>query len=81
MQVKEAAKLIRSCDVVLENFRPGVMDRLGLGYDQFVETQPKLVYASINGVGAHGPYANRRVYDAVIQAISGFASLKGDDST
>lgn len=78
---KEVAKrLIQSSDVVVENFRPGVMDRLGLGYDQFVETQPKLVYASINGVGAHGPYANRRVYDAVIQAISGFASLKGDDA-
>ena len=73
-----AAKLIRSSDVVLENFRPGVMDRLGLGYDLFQQDHPKLVYASINGVGAYGPYANRRVYDAVIQAISGFAALKGD---
>ena len=73
-----AAKLICSSDVVLENFRPGVMDRLGLGYDMFKRDQPKLVYASINGVGDHGPYANRRVYDAVIQAISGFAALKGD---
>ena len=78
-QGKEVAqRLIQSSDVVVENFRPGVMDRLGLGYDQFRNTQPKLVYASINGVGAYGPYANRRVYDAVIQAISGFASLKGD---
>ncbi|MEE6246716.1 MAG: CoA transferase [Pseudomonadota bacterium] len=78
-QGKEVAqRLIQSSDVVVENFRPGVMDRLGLGYDQFRHTQPKLVYASINGVGAYGPYANRRVYDAVIQAISGFASLKGD---
>ena len=78
-QGKEVAqRLIQSSDVVVENFRPGVMDRLGLGYDRFRHTQPKLVYASINGVGAYGPYANRRVYDAVIQAISGFASLKGD---
>ena len=75
-----AAKLIRSCDVVLENFRPGVMERLGLGYDEFKQRHRKLVYASINGVGAYGPYANRRVYDAVIQAISGFAALKGDSA-
>ena len=75
-----ATRLIGGSDVVIENFRPGVMDRLGLGYQRFQPTQPKLVYASINGVGAHGPYANRRVYDAVIQAISGFAALKGDDT-
>ena len=56
------------------------MDRLGLGYDEFKKSHRKLVYASINGVGAYGPYANRRVYDAVIQAISGFAALKGDSA-
>ncbi len=54
------------------------MNRLGLGYDTFKETHPKLVYASINGVGSTGPYANRRVYDAVIQAISGFTALRVD---
>jgi len=73
-----ARKLVATADVVMENFRPGVMDRLGLGYEQFREAQPKLVYASINGVGSVGPYANRRVYDAVIQAISGFTTLKPD---
>ena len=73
-----ATKLIQSADVVLENFRPGVMDRLGLGYDVFKENHPKLVYASINGVGSVGPYANRRVYDAVIQAVSGFTALRVD---
>lgn len=73
-----ARQLIKSADVVLENFRPGVMDRLGLGYDEFKESHPKLVYASINGVGSVGPYANRRVYDAVIQAISGFTALRID---
>lgn len=73
-----ATKLIQSADVVLENFRPGVMDRLGLGYDVFKENHPKLVYASINGVGSIGPYANRRVYDAVIQAVSGFTALRVD---
>ena len=73
-----ARKLILSADIVLENFRPGVMDRLGLGYSAFRETHPKLVYASVNGVGSTGPYANRRVYDAVIQAISGFTALRVD---
>ena len=73
-----ATKLIQSADVVLENFRPGVMDRLGLGYDAFKESQPKLVYASINGVSSIGPYANRRVYDAVIQAVLGFTALRVD---
>lgn len=70
-----ARKLVASADVVMENFRPGVMDRLGLGYDTFKAAQPKLVYVSINGVGPDGPYAGRRVYDAVIQAITGFANL------
>ena len=73
-----ATRLIQSADVVLENFRPGVMDRLGLGYEAFKEHNPKLVYASINGVGSVGPYANRRVYDAVIQAVSGFTALRVD---
>lgn len=71
-----ARQLVKTADVVMENFRPGVMDRLGIGYDSFKEEQPKLVYVSINGVGSVGPYANRRVYDAVIQAVSGFTTLQ-----
>ncbi len=73
-----AKRLISTADVVMENFRPGVMERLGLGYAEFSESQPKLVYLSINGVGPTGPYANRRVYDAVIQALSGFTTLRPD---
>ena len=73
-----AERLIRSSDVVMENFRPGVMERLGLGYERFAQDMPKLVYATINGVGKTGPYAKRRVYDAVVQAISGFATLPQD---
>ena len=76
-----ARKLIATADVVLENFRPGVMDRLGLGYAEFKDAQPKLVYVSINGVGSTGPYAKRRVYDAVIQAVSGVAALQSDPTT
>ena len=73
-----ARDIVASSDVVMENFRPGVMERLGLGYEEFRQQNPRLVYVSINGVGPTGPYANRRVYDAVIQAISGFASLPQD---
>ncbi len=76
--VEVARKLVATADVVMENFRPGVMDRLGLGYDSFKDEHPKLVYLSITGVGTVGPYANRRVYDAVIQAISGFTALQID---
>ena len=74
-------RLIDGADVVVENFRPGVMDRLGFGYDTLRQRNPKLVFASINGVGATGPYAGRRVYDAIIQAISGMAALQADPKT
>lgn len=69
-------RLIRDADVVVENFRPGVMDRLGIGYASFAEENPGLIFASINGVGSTGPYAKRRVYDAVVQAVSGIAALQ-----
>ena len=74
-------RLIDGADVVVENFRPGVMERLGLGYAAFTTTNPGLIYASINGVGKTGPYASRRMYDAIVQAISGFASLQSDPHT
>ena len=70
--------LIADADVVVENFRPGVMDRLGLGYDTLSKANPQLIFASINGVGSTGPYSTRRVYDAVIQAVSGIAALQAD---
>ena len=71
-------RLLESSDVVLENFRPGVMDRLGFAWVRLQEINKRLIYASINGVGPTGPYSNRRVYDAVIQAISGLAALQSD---
>ena len=74
-------RLAASADVVMENFRPGVMDRLGLGFEHLRKDNPRLIFASINGVGPTGPYSKRRVYDAVIQAISGFAALQADPST
>jgi crotonobetainyl-CoA:carnitine CoA-transferase CaiB-like acyl-CoA transferase len=73
--------LIRDADVVVENFRPGVMDRLGIGYEHCRAANPKIIFASINGVGSTGPYSKRRVYDAVIQAVGGVAALQSDPAT
>ena len=71
-------RMLQQADVVLENYRPDVMERLGFSWDRLQEINERLIFASINGVGATGPYAKRRVYDAVIQAISGVASLQAD---
>ena len=74
-------KLAEDADVVMENFRPGVMERLGIGYETLRELNPGIVFASINGVGHSGPYAKRRVYDAIVQAISGIGSLQADPAS
>ena len=68
--------MLEKSDVVVDNFRPGVMDRLGFDWKYLERLNPRLISASITGVGDEGPYSNRRVYDAVIQAISGLASLQ-----
>jgi crotonobetainyl-CoA:carnitine CoA-transferase CaiB-like acyl-CoA transferase len=67
-------ELARRADVLVENFRPGAMARLGLDHDTLAATNPRLVYASITGFGQSGPYADGRVYDAVIQAVSGMSA-------
>ncbi len=74
-------RLVGRADVVMENYRPGVMERLGIGYDRLREINPRLVFASINGVGHRGPYAGRRVYDAIVQSISGIGSLQADPAS
>ena len=73
--------LVESADVVIENYRPGVMERLKIGYESLKRINPRLVFASINGVGHSGPYAKRRVYDAIVQSISGIGSLQADPAT
>lgn len=72
------SRLLETADVVVENFRPDVMERLGFGFAALQELNPRLICCSINGVGAEGPYADRRIYDAVVQAISGMATLQSD---
>jgi crotonobetainyl-CoA:carnitine CoA-transferase CaiB-like acyl-CoA transferase len=70
--------LARDADVFIQNFRLGVIDRLGLGADRLLEINPRLVYASITGFGAAGPMAEMPAYDHVIQALSGIADIQGD---
>ncbi|MCU1394723.1 MAG: formyl-CoA transferase [Ilumatobacteraceae bacterium] len=73
-----AKQLVREADVVVENFRPGVMDRLGLGWADLSEGRDDLVYASLSGFGSQGPYAKKGAYDTVIQAYGGIASNQAD---
>jgi len=70
-------ELAAHCDVVVENFRPGVMARMGLGPDALLARNPRLVYASISGYGHTGPWQQRRAYAAVVQAESGATELEG----
>lgn len=72
-----ARRLVATADVVVENFRPGVMDRFGLGPDQVRARHPALIYVSISAYGAHGAHAHRPGLDPVLQAESGMMSLNG----
>ena len=73
-----ARELIQKSDILVENFSPGVMDRLGLGWETVSAWNPKLVYCSISGFGQQGPYRNRLALDPIIQAISGIMSVTGE---
>lgn len=73
-----AHRLALSADVIVENFRPGVMDRLGLGYDELAAKNPRLIYASISGMGADGPDRDIGAFDLTIQAIGGYMSITGE---
>ncbi|MEU0469225.1 CaiB/BaiF CoA-transferase family protein [Amycolatopsis sp. NPDC006131] len=73
-------RLIDSADVLIESFRPGVMDRLGLGYEELRRTNPRLVYCSLSGYGSDGPYKDRPGQDVLIQSLSGLASATGPAS-
>lgn len=75
---KEILKeLVKHVDVLVENFRPGTMEKLGLGYDVLKEINPRLIYASSTGYGQTGPYSQRPAYDAVVQAMGGIMSITG----
>jgi len=72
-------KLVQKADVVLENFRPDVMDRLGLGYEELKKINPRIIYASISGFGSTGPYAKRPAYDVIAQAMGGIMNMVGEE--
>ena len=75
------AKLVAQADVLVQNFRPGTMERLGLGADELRKRHPRLIYVSISGVGDTGPYVKKRVYDPIIQGLSGFADIQSQPVT
>jgi crotonobetainyl-CoA:carnitine CoA-transferase CaiB-like acyl-CoA transferase len=79
--IEVVRKLVADADVVIQNFRPGAMERLGLGYDDVKAINDEVIYVSISGFGPDGPYSHRRVYDNVIQAASGLASVQTDPAT
>ena len=82
LTTEDGAAIVRDLaarsDVVLQNFRPGVMDRHGLGYDDIKALNPEVVYCSLSGFGASGPYRDKSAYDTVIQAYAGLASNQAD---
>lgn len=74
-------RLAADADVFIENFRPGVLERAGLGYDALSDANESIVYASLTGFGPEGPYAPKSAYDTVIQAYGGFAANQSDAET
>jgi formyl-CoA transferase len=72
-------KLAGTADVVVENFRPGVMDRLGVGYKVLSEANPRLIFCAISGFGQTGPDAMKPAYDQIIQGLSGVMAINGDE--
>jgi CoA:oxalate CoA-transferase len=72
-------RLLKAADVVVENFRPGTMERLGLGWPELHARYPKLIYAAASGFGHTGPYAQRAAYDVIAQAMGGIMSITGHE--
>jgi crotonobetainyl-CoA:carnitine CoA-transferase CaiB-like acyl-CoA transferase len=79
--VRTLLRLFATADVVVQNFRPGVVERLGIGYEAARAVNPRIVYLSISGFGENGPYADRRVYDPVVQALSGLTTIQAGSDT
>ncbi len=70
-------KLVEQSDIVLENYRPGVMEKLGLGYEDLRKINPRIIYGAVSGFGHYGPYSQRAGYDIIGQAMSGLMSTTG----
>src|SRR5690606_9241444 len=74
-------RLVKSADALIENFRPGVMDRLGVGYEALKAVNPRLVYCAISGFGQHGPMRHAPAYDQIVQGMSGVMSITGSEES
>lgn len=74
-------RMVKEADVIVENFRPGVMDRLGFDYEKLSSINPRLVYCSCTGYGSDGPYLNKPGQDLLLQAMSGLTTLTGSNET
>jgi crotonobetainyl-CoA:carnitine CoA-transferase CaiB-like acyl-CoA transferase len=72
-------KLLKTADIVVENFRPGVMDKLGFSYEKICKINPKIIYCAISGFGQTGPDAFKPAYDQIIQGLSGVMAVNGDE--
>lgn len=71
-------EMVKKADVVVENYRPGVMDKLGLGYDVLKEVNDQIIYGAVSGFGCYGPYSQRAGYDIIAQATGGLMSITGE---
>ncbi len=76
-----AREIAAQCDVVVQNFRPGVADRLGMGYESIKQLRPDIIYVSVDGLGSEGRGAQRRVYDVVVQGLAGYAAMQSSRET
>lgn len=75
--IEAVKRIAATCDALVQNFRPGVIERLGLGYEDIKQVKPDIVYCSISGFGEVGPWSHKPVYDPIIQALSGLCSVQG----
>ncbi|WP_284337281.1 CaiB/BaiF CoA transferase family protein [Comamonas sp. NoAH] len=74
-------RLVRNADVLVHNFRPGVPERLGIGFDQLMELNPRLIYCSVTGYGKQGPMKSKAGYDQVLQTMTGMCAMQGEAGT
>ena len=82
LKAKESIEIVKElatwADIVVENFSPGVVDRLGVGYDDLQAVNPRIIYGSISGFGQSGPYSKKPAYDLVCQAMGGYMTITGE---
>ena len=71
-------ELVKKADVLVENFKPGTMERMGLGYDIIAAANPRIIYMAVSGFGYTGPYRSRGALDMIVQGMSGLMSLTGE---